>query len=70
MRKKNWFLRHKWLVIIIAIVVVGVFAFRPKSSANAVKNYITVNVTRGNLSQTVTATGEIMPLNTVSVASF
>lgn len=69
MRKKNWFLRHKWLVIIIAIVVVGVFVFRPKSSANAVKNYITVNVTRGNLSQTVTATGEIMPLNTVSVGS-
>ena len=69
MRKKNWFLRHKWLIIIIAIVVVGIFAFRPKSNANSVKNYITVNVSRGNLSQTVTATGEIMPLNTVSVGS-
>ncbi len=69
MRKKNWFLRHKWLIIIISLVVVGIFAFRPKSNANSVKNYITVNVSRGNLSQTVTATGEIMPLNTVSVGS-
>jgi len=70
MRKKNWFLRHKWLVGFIIIAIVGgFFVFRPKNPANAVKNYVTVDVSRGNLSQTVTATGEIMPLNTVSVGS-
>ena len=67
-KRKYWVWRHKWLVAICASVV-GVFAFWPSSKANSVKNYVTVNITRGNLSHTVTATGEIMPVNTVSVGS-
>jgi HlyD family secretion protein len=69
MKKKNWLLRHKWMVATIVIVVCGIFVFKPQSKAGGTKNYVTVNITRGNLSQTVTATGEIMPLNTVSVGS-
>lgn len=40
-----------------------------KSKKDTAKNYVTVDVLRGNISQVVTATGEIMPLNTVSVGS-
>ncbi len=69
-KKKNWFLRHKWLLISIALIAgVLVFAKAGHHKAAAKKNYVTVNITRGNISQTVTATGEIMPLNTVNVGS-
>ena len=68
--KKNWFWRHKWLVLVLLIIACGVFFMsRPGNKSNAKKNYVTVNITRGNISQTVTATGEIMPLNTVNVGS-
>ena len=68
-KKKYWVLRHKWLsalgIVVIAIVVFGGIG----NKTQAAKKYVTVDVTRGNISQTVTATGEIMPLNTVSVGS-
>jgi len=68
-KKKYWVLRHKWLtalgIVVIAVVVFGGMG----NKTNAAKKYVTVDVTRGNISHTVTATGEIMPLNTVSVGS-
>ena len=68
--KKNWFLRHKWLVLILVVITGFVFfVSRPTNKTNTKKNYVTVNISRGNISQTVTATGEIMPLNTVNVGS-
>lgn len=68
-KKKFWVLRHKWLSLFI-LAVIGCFLFFGMSGkSKAAKSYVTVDVTRGNLSQTVTATGEIMPLNTVSVGS-
>ena len=69
MNKKNWFLRHKWLVLGIVALVVAVFSLGGATSKNAKKNYVTMDVTRGDMSQTVTATGEIRPVNTVSVGS-
>lgn len=33
------------------------------------RNYITINITRGDLSYTVSATGEIQPVNTVNIGS-
>jgi len=68
-RKRNWFLRHKWLSlsIIIVIVIVALTCFGAKKVEK--KNYVTMDITRGNISQTVSATGEIVPLNTVSVGS-
>ena len=68
-KKKYWVLRHKWLSMGLLGVVVCVLCFGMGSKAKAAKSYVTVDITRGNLSQTVTATGEIMPLNTVSVGS-
>jgi len=68
-KKKYWVLRHKWLSLGLLGVVVCVLCCGMGSKAKATKSYVTVDITRGNLSQTVTATGEIMPLNTVSVGS-
>lgn len=68
-KRKNWFLRHKWLCLIIVGFCVGGFMVFGKSKKDTAKNYVTVDVLRGNISQVVTATGEIMPLNTVSVGS-
>jgi len=68
-KRRNWFLRHKWLCLIIIVLGVGGFMMFGKSKKDTVKNYVTVDVLRGDISQVVTATGEIMPLNTVSVGS-
>ncbi|MBO7645154.1 MAG: efflux RND transporter periplasmic adaptor subunit [Alphaproteobacteria bacterium] len=68
-KKKYWIFRHKWLFVLALIVVVCVFACGMGNKAKAAKKYVTVDVTRGNISQTVTATGEIMPVNTVNVGS-
>ena len=69
MNKKNWFRRHKWLLIILAVVVAVLCLFIGDKKKSAKKDFVTMDITRGNLSQTVTATGEIKPLNTVNVGS-
>lgn len=68
--KRKWFLRHKWLSLFIIILCGAViyFAFG-KSEKQTDKKFITSNISRGDLSQIVTATGEIMPVNTVNVGS-
>ena len=68
--KRNWFLRHKWLSLFI-IILCGAFVYFSfgKSEKQTDKKFITSNISRGDLSQIVTATGEIMPVNTVNVGS-
>ena len=68
-QKRSWVRRHKWLLIILTIVVVVLCLFVGDKKKAASKEFVTMDITRGNLSQTVTATGEIKPLNTVSVGS-
>jgi len=68
-KKKNWFLRHKWWVIFIVAAVVAVWGLGTKTAKSTKKNFVTMDIKRGDVSQTVTATGEIMPVNTVSVGS-
>ncbi len=67
--KRNWFKRHKWWTVfsIALMVTIGISIFGAKKMEK--KNYVTMDITRGDISQTVTATGEIMPVNTVSVGS-
>ncbi|MBP5485693.1 MAG: efflux RND transporter periplasmic adaptor subunit [Alphaproteobacteria bacterium] len=69
MNKKRWFIRHKWWCIAGAAVIVMIYAFVGTASKVAKKDFVTVDIMRGNLSQTVTATGEIQPVNTVNVGS-
>ena len=68
-KNKIWFLRHKWLTLLIVAFVATVFFIVGKDSKNTDKKYITSNISRGDISQIVTATGEIMPVNTVNVGS-
>ncbi len=67
--KRNWFKRHKWWTVfgVALIATVGISVFGAKKMEK--KNYVTMDIMRGDISQTVTATGEIMPVNTVSVGS-
>lgn len=64
-----WVWRHKWLseFILIILLTAGIWWFFATKPENV--EYVTVNITRGDLRQVVTATGEINPVNTVSVGS-
>ena len=62
-------MRHKWWTVfgVALLVTIGISVFGAKKMEK--KNYVTMDISRGDISQTVTATGEIMPVNTVSVGS-
>lgn len=66
----SWLWRHKWWSLIGIAALVGIyfliFGFGVAEKKGAL---ITLPITRGDLSQTVSATGEIMPVNTVNVGS-
>ena len=67
----GWPFRHKWWSLVIIIIAVCGFVFFGGSTkkANTKGNFVTVDIKRGDLEQVVSATGEISPLNTVSVGS-
>ena len=65
----GWFWRHKILSTVILLCLVGGGAWWYFSSKPEKPEYVTVNVSRGDLRQLVTATGEINPVNTISVGS-
>ena len=66
-RITRWVWRKKWWVLIaIFLLIAGCMMFGNKTER---VQFATVNITRGNLRYIVTATGEIQPLNTVSVGS-
>ncbi len=64
-----WVWRHKWwsLIVVIILLTAGIWWFFATRSEKV--EYVTVNISRGDLRQVVTATGEINPVNTVSVGS-
>ena len=64
-----WVWRHKWwsLIVVIILLTAGIWWFFATRAEKI--EYVTVNVSRGDLRQVVTATGEINPVNTVSVGS-
>ena len=60
--------RKKWWVLALLIVIGGAWWIFGGTSKKP-GEFITMNITRGDLRQVVTATGEIMPVNTVNVGS-
>lgn len=64
----NWVRRHKWWIILF-ISVAGGFLYFMGGGDNQGSGFATVTISRGNLRQVVTATGEIQPLNTINVGS-
>ena len=67
--KKSWIFRHKWLVLFLLVLCGLGYMFFGTAAKKAEKKYVTADITKGDLSQIVTATGEIMPVNTVNVGS-
>ncbi|MBP5485889.1 MAG: efflux RND transporter periplasmic adaptor subunit [Alphaproteobacteria bacterium] len=64
-----WIWRHKWwsLTVIVLLLVGGIWWIIAATSDKV--EYVTVNVSRGDIKHVVTATGEINPVNTVNVGS-
>ncbi len=60
--------RKKWWILLIATIAIGAWLIFGGTSQKP-GEYITLNITRGDLRQVVTATGEIQPVNTVNVGS-
>jgi HlyD family secretion protein len=68
-RMLSWVWRKKWWIIIIAIVVIGTSMIFGGAKKAEKSGYSTVEITRGDMRQIVSATGEIQPVNTVNVGS-
>ena len=65
----GWIWRYKWwLIILLIILIVLSWWLLPKFIGNK-KEYITTDISRGDIVQQVTASGEIQPVNTVNVGS-
>lgn len=67
-RAGKWVWRKKWWIMILAAIVWGISALF-SGGTQKVEPLATMEITRGEMRQVVTATGEIQPLNTVSVGS-
>lgn len=65
----SWLWRNKWWVIAL-LIVLGILCWWlcPKIGSDK-KDFIVVDITNGDIVHTVTATGEIQPVNTVNVGS-
>jgi len=64
----KWIWRKKWWFLILAVLIIGpIVIFGGGKSDKG--EFVTLAINRGDLRQVVTATGEINPVNTVSVGS-
>ncbi|MDR0741330.1 MAG: efflux RND transporter periplasmic adaptor subunit [Rickettsiales bacterium] len=65
----NWIKRQKWqIILMLAVGAAALYAFSSNTS-NTVSQFASTAITRGDLHQVVTATGEIRPINTINVGS-
>lgn len=67
-RTLRWLWRKKWWFLTLVIILVGVFLIFGGSKTKQAP-LATLPINRGDMRQVVTATGEIMPVNTVNVGS-
>lgn len=70
-RKKiwKWIKRRKWWLILFLLVAGGLYYFFGGNGDGKGTGFATATISRGDLRQVVTATGEIQPLNTINVGS-
>jgi HlyD family secretion protein len=68
MEQSNKMRRWKWPVIVVAgVVVLGLGGWYWKQHKDGAVQYQTVNVSRGDLTQLVTATGQLNPVTNITV---
>lgn len=67
----DWIKRHKFLTVVILLTVLSIGVWRTISGNEKSDSgqFATLEIKRGNLKQIVSATGEIMPVNTIKVGS-
>ena len=65
----SWVWRRKWWILIVLLICGGIMWWVLSAKISKKKDFITIDITRGDITQTVTATGEIQPVNTVNVGS-
>lgn len=65
----SWVKRRKWWLILFVIIAGGIGYFMSGNDSVQNTGFATATITRGDLRQVVTATGEIQPLNTINVGS-
>jgi HlyD family secretion protein len=66
----NWAKRHKWRIVLLAIVSgVLVYSLCSGVARKPASQFASAEITKGDLRQVVTATGEIRPINTINVGS-
>ena len=65
----GWIWRKKWWSLLVIVLLIGLIWWTAATHIKKKKDYITIDISRGDITQTVTATGEIQPVNTVSVGS-
>lgn len=68
-RMLKWFWLHKWWIIVAIVVMFVILSLFGGKTNTPKSEFSTITIVRGDLRQAVTATGEIQPVNTVSVGS-
>ncbi len=58
-----------WLIIVLAVIAIGGGYFYWVKNSSPAPEWITVTVSRGEIIQSVTATGDLQPVTTVDVSS-
>ena len=64
----KWIWQRKWWIVLF-LIVAGGFLYFMNGNENQGTGFATATISRGDLRQVVTATGEIQPLNTINVGS-
>ena len=65
----SWVWRKKWWVLLIVVIlIIGNMIFGGEKKTTK-SGFATVEITRGDMRQIVSATGEIQPVNTVNIGS-
>ena len=65
----GWLWRNKWWVVALIIVLGGLCWWLCPKIGSDKKDFIVMDIVSGDIVHTVTATGEIQPVNTVNVGS-
>jgi HlyD family secretion protein len=65
----GWLWRNKWWVVALVIVLGGLCWWLCPKIGSDKKDFIVMDIVNGDIVHTVTATGEIQPVNTVNVGS-
>lgn len=68
-RALSWIWRKKWWIVLIAVLIFVVPMLFSSGNKATKSGYATIEITRGDMRQIVSATGEIQPVNTVNIGS-